>query len=403
MTEPTHPLFTLEGRKNPHPIYRRLRAETPVTRILDPYRKFPFWLITRYGDCVDVMRDPRLSKDITKFSAEEQAHFQVSDELAMLGKHMLSADPPDHTRLRSLVAKAFTPNIVEGMRGRIAAIAEGLVDAVQSRGEMDLVSDFSYPLPVTVIAELLGVPASDQDNFRRWTSTLFTPVTTPDQMENLRATGFEFFQYFMALIERRRVEPSGDLVSGLVTAEEGGDRLSTQELVGMLFLLLVAGHETTVNLITNGMLALMEHPSARERLASDPSLLESAVEEMLRYCGPVETTTYRFALEDLEMRGQTIRRGDLVVAALLSADRDESRFPDPDRFDIGRKPNKHIALGYGIHFCLGAPLARLEAAIAVETLLRRLPNLRLAVPSADLEPGTMLLLLHAKKRLPVLF
>ncbi|HVK68255.1 MAG TPA: cytochrome P450 [Polyangium sp.] len=400
-----HPLFTLEGRKDPHPIYKRLRAEEPAVQILEPYRKTPFWLLTRYADCSDMLRDPRFGKDFTKWSAEERARMHVSSEFDALGKHMLGADPPDHTRLRSLVAKAFTPQIVVGLRSRISTIADNLVSAAIARDAsgMDLVSQFSYPLPVTVIAELLGVPASEQDNFRRWTTTLFTPADTDEQLAHLRATGFEFFQYFMALIERRRTEPRDDLVSGLVAAEEGGDRLSTQELVGMLFLLLVAGHETTVNLITNGMLALMDHPEERERLVADPSLLESAVEEMLRYCGPVETTTYRFALEDVEIGGVTIRKNELVLASLLSADRDESRFPDADRFDVGRKPNKHIAFGYGIHFCLGAPLARLEAVIAVETLLRRLPRMKLAVRREDLEPSSMLLLLHAKKRLPIQF
>lgn len=400
-----HPLFTLEGRKDPHPIYKRLRAEEPAVQILEPYRKTPFWLLTRYADCSDMLRDPRFGKDFTKWSAEERARMHVSSEFDALGKHMLGADPPDHTRLRSLVAKAFTPQIVEGLRSRISTIADNLVSAAIARDAsgMDLVSQFSYPLPVTVIAELLGVPASDQDDFRRWTTTLFTPADTDEQLAHLRATGFEFFQYFMALIERRRAEPRDDLVSGLVAAEEGGDRLSTQELVGMLFLLLVAGHETTVNLITNGMLALMDHPEERERLVADPSLLESAVEEMLRYCGPVETTTYRFALEDVEIGGVTIRKNELVLASLLSADHDESRFPDADRFDVGRKPNKHIAFGYGIHFCLGAPLARLEAVIAVETLLRRLPRMKLAVRREDIEPSSMLLLLHAKKRLPITF
>ncbi|MDI3284302.1 cytochrome P450 [Polyangium sp. 15x6] len=400
-----HPLFTLEGRKDPHPIYKRLRAEEPISKVIEPYRKVPFWLLTRYADCSDMLRDPRFGKDFTQWPPEERSRLRVAGEFDVLGKHMLAADPPDHTRLRSLVAKAFTPQIVEGLHSRISTIAENLVSAALARDSsgMDLVSQFSYPLPVTVIAEMLGVPAADQDDFRRWTTTLFTPADTEEQLAHLRATGFEFFQYFMALIERRRAEPKDDLVSGLVAAEEGGDRLSTQELVGMLFLLLVAGHETTVNLITNGMLALMDHPEERERLVAAPSLLESAVEEMLRYCGPVETTTYRFALEDVEIGGVTIRKNELVLASLLSANHDESRFPDPDRFDVGRKPNKHIAFGYGIHFCLGAPLARLEAVIAVDTLLRRLPRMKLSVPRETLEPSSMLLLLHAKKRLPVQF
>jgi cytochrome P450 len=397
----THELYSPEGRRNPHPIYRRLRAEQPVTKIIDP-RDTPFWLVTRYNDCLESLRDPRLSKDITKLTPEERSKMKLIDDLAQLGKHMLNADPPDHTRLRSLVAKVFTAKRIEEMRPRILAIAERLVDAVEKRGEMDVVSEFSYPLPVTVIAELLGVPVDDQDKFREWTTVIFTPATNEAEIDALRATSFQFLQYFMELIEKRRAAPQNDLVSALVAVEEGGDRLGPQELVGMLFLLLVAGHETTVNLITNGTIALLTHPEEREKLEKNPSLRESAIEEMLRYCGPVETSTLRVALEDVELGGVTIKRGDVVTVALLSADRDEEKFPDPDRFDISRTPNKHIAFGFGIHFCLGAPLARLEADIAFEVLLRRLPKLRLAVRPEEIEYHKTLLL-HAARRLPVTF
>lgn len=396
-----HPLLTVEGRRNPLAMYAKLRAEEPLTRIVDPMRKLPFWLFTRYDDCVEILKDPRFGKDSRKLTAEEIARNGFTDELAMLGQHLLGTDPPDHTRLRGLVAKAFTPTRIEGLRPRIQAIAEQLFDHVESRHEMDIVADFAYPLPVTVIAELLGVPVDDHPRFRAWTTTIMTPPADGN-MDVIRAAGFEFFQYLMGLIETRRAAPQDDLISALVAAEEGGDKLNGQELVGMLFLLLVAGHETTVNLIANGTLALLDFPDQRKRLEDDPSLLESAVEEMLRYCGPVETATTRFALEDMTYYGKTIQRGDLVLASLLSAAHDESRFPNANQFDIGRKPNKHLAFGYGIHFCLGAPLARLEGAIAFEVLLRRAPHFRLAVPRDSLEFHPSLLL-HAVRKLPVTF
>lgn len=393
-----HPLLTPEGRSNPFPIFARLRKEEPITLVTDPVRKLQMWLFTRYDDCVEILKDPRFGKDRRKFTEEEAARLGYRDELSMLGQHLLGVDPPDHTRLRSLVAKAFTPARIEGLRPRIKAIAEELIDRVEGRSEMDVVADFANPLPVTVIAELLGVPHEDQPRFRAWTTTLVTPPADGN-MDPIRAAGMEFFQYLMALVESRRAAPQNDFISGLVAAEENGDQLSVPELIGMLFLLLVAGHETTVNLIANGTLALLDFPDQRERLEKDPSLLESAIEEMLRYCGPVETSTMRFALEDMTWHGQTIKRGDLVVASLLSAGHDETRHVDADTFDIGRKP-RHLAFGYGIHFCLGATLARLEGTIAFETLLRRLPRLKLAIPreKVDFHPS---LLFHAVRKLPV--
>lgn len=396
-----HPLLTPEGRSNPLPIYKRLREEEPLTLIIDNNRRQRYWLFSRYEDCTNVLKDPRFSKDGNKLNAEELKRSGFTDELSMLAQHLLGTDPPDHTRLRSLIAKAFTSARIEGLRPRIQSIAEQLIDQVEGRGEMDVVADYAYLLPVTVIAELLGVPLEDHPRFRAWTTAVMTPPIDGD-MEPIKMAGFEFFQYLMSLVETRRAAPQDDLVSALVAAEEGGDKLNGQELIGMLFLLLVAGHETTVNLIANGTLALLDHPEERERLEKDPSLLDSAIEEMLRYHGPVETTTNRFALEDVTYYGKTIQRGDMVLVSLLSASHDESRFPDADKFDIGRKPNRHMAFGYGIHFCLGAPLARLEGTIAFEVLLRRLPKLRLAAPreSLDFHPS---LLLHAVRKLPVTF
>jgi cytochrome P450 len=235
-----HPLLTPEGRRNPLPIYAKLRADEPVTRISDPTLRHPFWLVTRYADCVDLLKDPRFSKDSQKLTAQELERNGFSDELAMLGRHLLSTDPPDHTRLRSLVAKAFTATRIEGLRPRIKAIAEQLIDQVEGRGEMDVVADFAYFLPVTVIAELLGVPLEDHPRFRAWTSTIMTPPVDGN-MDGIRAAGFEFFQYLMNLVEKRRAEPRDDLISALVAAEEGGDKLNGQELIGMLFVLLGRG------------------------------------------------------------------------------------------------------------------------------------------------------------------
>ncbi|HRI65810.1 MAG TPA: cytochrome P450 [Polyangium sp.] len=396
-----HPLYTREGRQHPFSIYTKLRSDEPLTKLVEPMRRLPLWLFTRYDDCVAILKDPRFGKDNTKLSEAERERSGYRDELAMLGRHLLGVDPPDHTRLRALVAKAFTPARIDGLRPRIKEIAEELVDRVEKQGHMEVVDDYAYDLPVTVIAELLGVPPEDHNRFRSWTRTLMTPP--PDgNMDGIKAAGFEFFQYLMGLVESRRVTPTDDLIGALVLAEEDGTKLDTQELISMLFLLLVAGHETTVNLISNGTLALLDNPAELEKLRQDPTLLDSAIEEMLRYCGPVETSTMRFALEDMAYYGQEIKRGDLVIVSLLSAGHDPERFPDGDRFDISRKPNRHIAFGYGIHFCLGAPLARLEATIAFEVLLRRLPNLKLAVPRESLEFRNSILI-HAVNSLPVTF
>lgn len=403
MTQPDepHPLLTPEGRRNPLPIYAKLRAEDPLTQIVDPMRKLSYWLFTRYDDCVEILKDPRFGKDTKKLTADELTRNGYTDQLAMLGQHLLGVDPPDHTRLRALVSRAFTSTRVEALRPRIRAIAEGLIDQVEGRGEMDIVADFAYLLPVTVIAELLGVPLEDHPRFRSWTTTLMAPPRDGN-LDGIRAAGFEFFQYLVNLVETRRTDLQDDLISALIAAEEAGDKLNTQELISMLFLLLVAGHETTVNLIANGTLALLDFPEERERLQKEPALLESAIEEMLRHCGSVETTTTRFALEDMTIHGKNIQRGDLVLVSLLSASHDESRFPDANRFDIGRKPNRHMAFGYGIHFCAGSALARMECAIAFEVLLRRLPHFRLAAPRETLEFHPSLLL-HAVRKLPVTF
>jgi cytochrome P450 len=291
---------------------------------------------------------------------------------------MLDTDPPDNERLRALVSKAFTPCLIERMRPRVQEIADALLDAVQDKGEMDLIDDYVFPLPITVIAELLGVSAEDRDKFREWSDAAVSGDATQEYVEKVLLPHMQAFTgYLRAMFEEKRKNPEDDLISALVRAEEAGDKLSEDELLAMVFLLLVAGHETTVNLIGNGMLALLQHPDQLQKLKDDPSLVKPAIEELLRYDGPVETSTERFAREDVRIGGTVIPRGEMVTVVIASADHDPERFPDPEVLDITRADNKHLAFGKGIHFCLGAPLARMEGQIAINTLLRRMPNLRL--------------------------
>lgn len=381
MTTPS--FFSPEFRANPYPIYARLRKEEPVHRIKVPDGQ-QLWLVTRYDDVVAVLKDPRLVKDWHRVLTPEQgAEIGMTD--SPTDNHMLNLDPPDHTRLRGLIQKAFTAPFVERLRGRIQQITDQLIDAVKANGEMDLIDAFAFPLPILVIAEMMGVPARDHARIRAWSDALILASNRgKDVLMELRPRLDAFVEYLRELAEARRKEPGSDLVSALIAAEEQGQKLKESELIGMLFLLLIAGHETTVNLIGNGMLALFTHPEQLDRLKADPALIKTAVEEFLRYDGPVETSTYRFASEDLEIGGIQIRRGEVVLVALAAADHDPSHFERPGELDIARGDNKHLAFGHGIHYCIGAPLARLEGQIGISTLLRRLPDLRLAVAPSEL-------------------
>ena len=397
MIEEAMNIWAPATRANPQPVYANLREHDPVYATTGPMTGRTFWFLTRYDDCVSFLRDARFGKQIEKhLPAEKVKEWRGDGEpdpvFEVINRHMLNLDPPDHTRLRSLVHKAFTPRIIENLRPRIQQIADDLIDTLP--GEADLIADYGFPLPITVIAELLGVPASDRDKFREWTRVLlFDP-----SFEHNRAAAMEFGLYMNAMIDDRQQHPQDDLLTGLVHAEEAGDTLDRMELLSMIFLLLVAGHETTVNLIGNGMLALMQHPDELAKLRANPGLMKSAVEEMLRYNGPVETTTWRHALVDVEIGGKVIPQGDVVMAALLAANRDPAVFPDPDRFDITREPNRHIAFGNGIHYCLGAPLARLEGVIGIDRLLAHMPRIELATETLEWNDN---LLLHGLKALPV--
>ncbi|TML82878.1 MAG: cytochrome P450, partial [Actinobacteria bacterium] len=346
------------------------------------------WFVTRHDDALAVLldderfvRDPALA-----LTPDELTAFQsgMPEGLQFIDSHMLNKDGEDHRRLRRLVTKAFTPRMVEQLHPRIQEIADELIDAVESRGEMDLVDEFAFPLPITVIAELLGIPVADRDRFRRWTNAIVTPAFTPEDLAQFGASANEFVAYLRELFERRRSTPGDDLVSALLQVEDGGDTLSEEELFSMVVLLIIAGHETTVSLIGNAVLALLQDPDQRAALERDPTRMSHAIEELLRYDGPVERTLNRWAATDVELGGQTIRKGEGVIVILGSADRDPSRFPDPDRLDFAREDVKHLAFGRGSHYCLGAPLARLEAEVALTTLLRRLPGLRLAMSVEEL-------------------
>ena len=371
-------------KANPYPFYARLRAEAPVWRTTLPDKRAA-WLVTRYGDVAKVLKDDAFAKDkLNAMDPEQRAKTPwVPGFLKPLERNMLDLDDPDHARLRALVSKAFTPRLIERLRGRIETLCEELLDQMQRvrgrRDGTDLVASYALPLPATVIAELLGVPAEDHARFHRWSNRLVSVSSGRDMLRALPAA-LSFVRYLRKLVERRRAEPEDDLITALIRAEEAGDKLSADELLAMAFLLLVAGHETTVNLIASGTLALLEHPEQAERLGCDPSLVKPAVEELLRYTSPVEIATERYAREETEFEGMTIPRGGLVLAVLGSANRDERHFEDPDTLDLARDPNRHLAFGRGgVHHCLGAPLARMEGQIALTALLRRFPGARLAM------------------------
>jgi len=392
-------LASREFKTDPFPFYAHLRAELPVCRVTVPLMPGinEAWLVTRYDDVVIVLKDSRFAK--SRLHASKKPW--LPSFAKPLERNMLDLDEPDHTRLRTLVHKAFTPAMVERLRERIQQIADQLIDAVQQKGSMDLVSSYALLLPLTVIMELLGIPSQDRDRFHRWSKAA---LKTPTPFNTLRALPaiWAFMRYLRLLVRQLRCAPREGLLSALVRTEEAGDRLSEDELVAMTILLLIAGHETTVNLISSGMLALLQHPDQLDLLRADPSLIKSAIEELLRYTNPLETATPRYTREDTTIAGVTIPRGALVLAVIASANRDEGQFDDPDRLDITREKNRHIAFGQGAHFCLGAPLARLEGQIAINALLRRLQDVQLAVPVDSLRWRTSPVL-RGLEALPVRF
>ena len=353
-----------EAKTDPYPTYRRLRTLDPVHRM----RTIDAWALTRYRDVEAVLRD--------------HARFANADRVFVetISMSLLELDPPAHTRLRLLVSKAFTPRAVARLHGRIQEITDERLDAVDGMQRFDLVAALGYPLPVTVIAEMLGVRPRDLELFKGWSNVLALSVNailTAEQVRAIKQAADEAYAYFETIIDERRRQPREDLVSALLAAEEEGDRLTRDEMLAVMLLILVAGNETTRNLIGNGMLALLRNPGELRRLREDPGLLDSAVEELLRYDSPVQLDD-RTVREDVEIGGRSIRAGKRVVAIIGAANRDPEVFDDPDTLDIGRGEKSHLAFGRGIHYCLGAALAVLEARVAFASLLDRFPSIRLA-------------------------
>jgi len=390
--------FLLEFNADPYPFYHRLREADPVHQ-----SPLGFWVLTRYDDCVMVLRDPRFGR--AGFEGLLESVYGNTVEQGRLPTSMLFRDPPDHTRLRGLVSRAFTPRVVEALRPRIQQIVDGLLDRVQSAGRMEVISDLAYPLPVIVISEMLGVPEEDRERIKQWSADIARSLdaiglpTDPEIVDRGRTGRHAIGDYFRSLIPERKKRPRGDLLSLLIEAEEQGDKLSEGELLATCVLLYIAGHETTVNLIGNGLLALLRHPKELERLRDAPSLIQSAVEELLRYDGPVQRTA-RITNADVELAEHKIPKGSMVVPVIGAANRDPAHFPDPDRLDVSRPDNRHIAFGFGIHFCLGAPLARLEGQITLGTLLHRLPRLALSTERPEWRESQVL---RGLKALPVSF
>jgi cytochrome P450 len=381
--------------------YARLRAEAPVARVALPDKR-EAWLVTRYDDVLAALRDERLVKNLANAMASEEQKKQpwVPGIFRPLGNVLSNLDGADHRRLRALVQQAFTPRLIERMRTRAEQVSDKLLDAAQPRGRMELIREYARPLPATIIAEILGIPATDRRAFQRWSNALIAASESPLFALRALLPIVSFLRYIRRLVRERRATPRDDLVSALVQAKEAGDKLNEDELLAMIFLLIVAGYETTVNLIGNGTLALLQHPDQLAKLRTDPALIASAVEELLRYTSPVGTTTDRYAREELTIAGESIPRGALAILVVASANRDERHFPNADTLDITRAPNKHLTFGWGSHYCIGAPLARLEGAIAINALLRRCPNLHLAAAPDTLRwrPG---LEMYGLQALPV--
>ncbi|MFJ9894814.1 cytochrome P450 [Streptomyces sp. NPDC091280] len=403
-------LFTPAFHQDPHGVLATLRRSAPAVPVVTP-NGLRTWLVTGYEQARELLTDPRLSKDMRvgrdliprnfadaekqrAFLAESGDHSQFPQVLSV---HMLDSDPPDHTRLRRLVGRAFTARRIEALRPRITGLTDELLEGMARSGRADLMEALAFPVPFTVICWLLGVPPNDRSEFRRWSNLLVSGAGTPE----VRDASVSMIAYLRDLIEGKRVRPADDMLTDLVRVSEEGDQLTDDELISMAFLLLVAGHETTVNLIGNGTLALLQHPEVAEQLAGDPTLWPAAVEEFLRYDGPVTNATWRFTTEPVEVGRVLIPEGEFVTISLGAAGRDPARYPDPDRLDITRPHNASVAFGHGIHHCLGAPLARLEGHIVISRLFARFPALRLAVDGTGLRRRSSLMM-RGLEELPVL-
>jgi cytochrome P450 len=399
-------LSSPQFREDAFRLYEEMRSECPVSRAVitssdggedaQAILNRPVWLVTDYEEGNRALLDRAITVDFASVLTPEQIAQvpETPEEFKPLQRNILTVDPPEHTRLRKLVQPSFTASAIEKLRPRIQQITDDLLDAAEvaaaERGEtaphrkMELIVQFAYPLPITVISEMLGVPPEDRERTHRWSENLLTSRSAARQ-EEIRRDIAEFIAYLRDLFEKKRERPVDDMISQLLQVEVEGDRLTEDEVLAMVFILFIAGHVTTVNLIANGVYALLTHPEQVAMLRQDPDLVPNAVEEILRYYGPAESTTPRFVRDEIELGGQTLAKGEALMVLLAAADRDPARFNDPNAFDITREDaNRHIAFGKGIHACLGAPLARVEGQVALETLFRRYPELKLGVPADEI-------------------
>ncbi len=396
-------LKTPQARQNPYALYKQLRDNEPISTIRQPFGGDAYFL-TRYDDVTQVLKDRRFASDRRKLGTANRdlgtAWWMPRMFRALLAS-MVMVDDPDHRRLRNLVHQAFTPRRVEQIAARIEAISHELLNALAGQPVVDLVAGFAMPLPLTVISEMMGVPPADRFKFQKW-SVQFIDSTGGLSWRTLLniPNAFAMQRFFQQLIALRRRHPADDLITALVEAEDRGDRLNEEELIAMLFLLLLAGHETTVNLIGSGTLALLQHPDQLHKLQANPALMDGAVEELLRFTNPLQQIAPRYALETVELHGRVIAKGSTVMLGLAAANWDDTVFAHPDRVDITREPNRHVAFGLGMHFCLGAPLARLEGQIALRVLLERFPQIQLAVPANAIQ-WRAAVALRGLKALPV--
>lgn len=377
---PLDPAF----HQDPYPTYQRLRTEDPIHRNF-----FGSWVLTRYGDVKAILQDSRIVCDNlperirSKNPYLEKQHKDLNALARITSKWLLYLEPPDHTRLRRLVGKVFSPATVEKLRPKIQTTVDNLFSQSESKGQIDIITDLARPLPVLVIAEMLGIPADCNSEIFHWAnevSEIFDPLNSLETFSRMNEIVIQFEQMLRQIVEERERQPQADLISELIAARDEGDKLTTEELISVCMLLFGTGEETTVNLIGNGVLALLKHPDQLERLREDPSLIQSAVEELLRYESPVQAIS-RIAVEDIELQGKTIKSGQQVIVYLGAANRDPDQFPQPDQLDIARPENRHLAFAEGIHYCLGAFLARAEGQIAIKTLVQRFPQLHLLAPN----------------------
>lgn len=400
--ERKYDLYSSTFKANSYETFAQMRREHPLWQQPGLDGKTLIWFVTGYDEAELILRDDkRFTRDFSAIMPPERlAQLPQDPVFRLVDNHLLNKDGADHRRLRGLVSKAFTPSIIGQMRPRIQAIADELLDQIAAQGEADLIETYAFPLPIIVIAELLGIPAEDRDKFRTWSNAVMMPALTPEAQAETLANLQAFVAYLRQLFEQRRHDPQPDLISALLQAEEAGDRLSEEELFSMVILLIIAGHETTVSLLGNATLALLQHPAQMAHLRENPDLMPTAVEEFLRYDGPVERAMSRWATEEVEINGRILQPGDPIIVIIGAANRDPAQFDNPDRLEIERNPTRHLAFGRGSHYCLGAPLARLEGEIALNTLLRRLPNLRLAVAPEELN-WRLIPLFHGLGALPV--